>query len=185
MSSIVLSRASVRRFAISCFLKGAEYVAGIVSRDPVMEGRTPQPTCAMILPRREVARRTDVLTLYADIGRDGAVSHPQAQHPLTELEMRRLTKWIVISLIGLVGILVVAVEMVYALSSLRMRKTYVFKDAPITIRSDSVSLLNGHHFVQAIAKCAVCHGDDFAGKVIVENAAMGRLYAANITRGKG
>jgi len=39
----------------------------------------------------------------------------------------------VISLIGLVGILVVAVVMVYALSSLRMRKIYVFEDLPITI----------------------------------------------------
>src|SRR5438270_6800607 len=106
MSSSVLSRASVRRFAISCFLKGAEYVAGIVSRDPVMEGRTPQPTCAMILPCREVARRTDVLTLYAVIGRDGAVSHPQSQHlaPTYGARMGRLTKGIVISLIGLVGI---------------------------------------------------------------------------------
>jgi mono/diheme cytochrome c family protein len=43
----------------------------------------------------------------------------------------------------------------------------------------------GKHFVQAIAKCASCHGDDLAGKVAADNFLIGRLYSANLTRGKG
>jgi mono/diheme cytochrome c family protein len=38
--------------------------------------------------------------------------------------------------------------------------------------------------VQSIAKCATCHGDDLAGKVFVDEPIMGRIYSANLTRGK-
>jgi hypothetical protein len=45
MSKRVLSRASVRRFAISCFNGGAELEGGVVRRDAVMEGKALSTTC--------------------------------------------------------------------------------------------------------------------------------------------
>jgi cytochrome c553 len=48
-----------------------------------------------------------------------------------------------------------------------------------------VSIAKGRHFVQAIGKCASCHGDDYAGKVIVDDGLIGRVYSANLTKGKG
>ena len=99
--------------------------------------------------------------------------------------MGRVTKSIGVVLAGLVGLVVIALVIVYAVSSRRMAKSYAFDDPPLVIPSDSASVAKGHHYVQAIAKCATCHGDDLAGKVFVDNAAMGRLYSANLTRGKG
>lgn len=99
--------------------------------------------------------------------------------------MKRAMKWLLVGLAGLAGVIVLAMAVVYVVSSRRISKVYTFNDPPIAIPTDSVSIAGGQHFVQAIAKCASCHGDNLAGKVVVEDAIMGRLYSANITRGKG
>ncbi len=99
--------------------------------------------------------------------------------------MARVTKWIGIALAGIVGLIVIAVVIVYAISSRRIGKVYTFQDQPLAVPDDSASIAKGKHFVQAIAKCASCHGDDLAGKVVVEDPMMGQLYSANLTRGKG
>lgn len=66
-----------------------------------------------------------------------------------------------------------------------MNKVYSVTDPALVVPSDSVSVAKGEHFVQAIGKCASCHGDDFAGKVVVDDAPIGRMYAANLTSGNG
>lgn len=99
--------------------------------------------------------------------------------------MKRVTKWLAAGLAGLVGLVVIAMAIVYGVTSRRMGKVYSVTDPPLAIPSDSASIAKGYHFVQAIGKCATCHGDDLAGKVVVDNAIMGRLYSANLTRGKG
>jgi len=35
--------------------------------------------------------------------------------------------------------------------------------------TDGAAIGKGQHFVQAIRKCAVCHGDNFAGKVAFDD----------------
>jgi len=99
--------------------------------------------------------------------------------------MKRVTKWLGLGLVGLLGIIVIAIAIIYGVSSRRMSTVYTVSDAPLRIPTDAASLAKGHHFVQAIAKCASCHGDDFAGRIVMDDAVMGRLYSANITRGRG
>jgi cytochrome c553 len=99
--------------------------------------------------------------------------------------MNRVTRWLGITLAGLVGLLAIAIIVVYVASSHAIGKVYSIKAPPLIVPTDSVSIASGQHFVQAIGKCASCHGDDFAGKVITDDAAIGRLYSANLTRGKG
>jgi mono/diheme cytochrome c family protein len=45
------------------------------------------------------------------------------------------------------------------------------------------ALARGKHYLESRAACRECHGEDFGGKVIVENPAMGKWVAPNITRG--
>jgi mono/diheme cytochrome c family protein len=45
------------------------------------------------------------------------------------------------------------------------------------------ALARGKHYLESRAGCRECHGQDFGGKVIVENPAMGKWIAPNITRG--
>lgn len=99
--------------------------------------------------------------------------------------MKRAIKWMGIALAGLAGLLILAVVVVYAISARRMAKVYTFNDPPLIVPTDAAAIAKGQHFVQAIGKCAFCHGDNFAGKVVFDDNIMGRLYSANLTRGKG
>ena len=104
--------------------------------------------------------------------------------------MKRLLKWIGYTVGGLVTIIVVALAVVYVLSSRRMSKTYPPNQATadaeaLTIPTDSLSVERGHHLVLAVGKCAVCHGDNLAGKLVSDDRAFARLWSANLTRGKG
>jgi mono/diheme cytochrome c family protein len=66
-----------------------------------------------------------------------------------------------------------------------MAKTYAISPATIPVPSDSASIARGRHIAVAINQCANCHGDNLAGKPFVDDAAMGRIHSANLTRGKG
>lgn len=45
------------------------------------------------------------------------------------------------------------------------------------------ALERGKRYLESRAGCAECHGEDYGGKIIVENGAMGKWVAPNITRG--
>lgn len=46
------------------------------------------------------------------------------------------------------------------------------------------AVARGEHVTKALAKCADCHGDDFGGKVMVADPAIGTLSAPNLTTGR-
>jgi mono/diheme cytochrome c family protein len=99
--------------------------------------------------------------------------------------MKRVLKWIGILAGGLVLVIAVGLALVYGVSSRAMSRAYAITPEPLSIPADSASIARGRHIVTAISSCANCHGDNLAGKKVVDDGVMGRLYAANITRGKG
>lgn len=66
----------------------------------------------------------------------------------------------------------------------RVEKTYDFARESFPIPNDSLSMERGKH-VALIKGCIECHGENLAGKVMIDEPAMGRLVATNLTRGKG
>lgn len=74
---------------------------------------------------------------------------------------------------------------VYVVVGHRLAKDYPKEAAAITIPVDSASIEHGRHLVESVNKCAVCHGDNLAGRKIFENPMLGRLYSANLTSGNG
>jgi mono/diheme cytochrome c family protein len=99
--------------------------------------------------------------------------------------MGRAMKWLGIALGSLLILIVIGLGVVYAISSRAMSKTYAVTLAPLTIPADSGSIARGRHLATAVNQCLNCHGDNLAGKVFVDNPVMGRIYSANLTRGKG
>lgn len=55
-------------------------------------------------------------------------------------------------------------------------------EAPV---ADSALLARGEHLATAIGKCAACHGPDFGGSVFIDDPALGRAVASNLTAGRG
>ncbi|HET9929165.1 MAG TPA: cytochrome c [Polyangiaceae bacterium] len=73
----------------------------------------------------------------------------------------------------------------YPLSPDEIEKLAPEQRAPAALQAlaQERAVARGKHYVESRAACAECHGTDFGGKVIVDNPAMGRWIAPNITRG--
>lgn len=99
--------------------------------------------------------------------------------------MRRAVKWAGLAFGGIAIAIVLGVALVYALSSRAMSRTYAVPEVQLAIPADSASVARGRHLSIAVSQCVNCHGENLAGKVFVNNAVMGQLYASNLTPGKG
>lgn len=86
---------------------------------------------------------------------------------------------------ALVALILVATAAVYGASELRMRRTYDIRAESLAVTRDSVAIARGEHVTHSFGGCVDCHGENLAGNVIVDDVPMGRLYAANLTRGTG
>jgi mono/diheme cytochrome c family protein len=98
--------------------------------------------------------------------------------------MLKVLKWIGIALGGLLGLAILAVVVIYFVYGARMERRYTISPETIAIPTDAASLERGRRLVVA-AQCQDCHGEDLAGLVTVDDPAMGRLYASNLTAGRG
>jgi cytochrome c553 len=98
--------------------------------------------------------------------------------------MLKVLKWIGIVLGTLLGMALLAVAIIYFVYGARMERRYAIQPEAISIPTDAASIERGRRLVVA-AHCQDCHGEDMAGLVTVDEPAMGRLYASNLTAGRG
>lgn len=99
--------------------------------------------------------------------------------------MRRILKWIGVILAGLVGLLVLALVVLYILGSSRLDKAYDIQAETFTIPSGAAAVARGQHLSEAVTFCQACHGEDLGGTVLEEAPGMYILSASNLTAGRG
>lgn len=99
--------------------------------------------------------------------------------------MKRVLKWLGIVIGGLIGVVGVVVLIAYIVTSSRASEVYNIPHDAVTSSNDPQSIERGRHIVHAIAKCTDCHGEDFGGKLVVDDPMVGTLYGPNITSGQG
>ena len=90
-----------------------------------------------------------------------------------------------LALASLLVLLVLAAGAGYGASARRLNRTYRAPAEALSIPTDSASLARGKHLATAIGKCVACHGDDLSGKIFIDDPALGRVTAANLTSGRG
>lgn len=98
--------------------------------------------------------------------------------------IRKIFKWTGIILLSVLSILGIGYAVAVFSINGRIRKSYAFAKESLEITSDSATLARGKHLV-AIKGCQDCHGADLSGKIMIDDGAVGRLPASNLTRGKG
>lgn len=98
--------------------------------------------------------------------------------------IRKILKWTGIVLGSLILLLLISYLLVANNISNRATKKYSFSAEPLTIPTDSATLSRGKHLA-AIKGCTDCHGSNMAGRIMIDDAALGRLVAKNLTRGEG
>ncbi len=99
--------------------------------------------------------------------------------------MKRWLGWLGLVALGLIGIVFVCAAGVYGFSEARYRKHWAVNPAAIAIPTDSVAVARGNHIVHSLAGCVDCHGQNLAGRQMIDDPAFGHFYALNLTRGKG
>src|SRR5690606_29747045 len=78
---------------------------------------------------------------------------------------------------------VVAFIVLSVMSRRKANVAYAVDPAELTAPTDAASIAEGERLV-AIRACGDCHGQDFSGGPFLEDAALGTIYAANLTGGE-
>lgn len=99
--------------------------------------------------------------------------------------MRKLLRFAAWTLGVVVALVLVAGGALYAYTQHHFDKKWQVAGHRLTIPTDSLSLARGRHIATALSKCADCHGEDYGGRLFIDVPPVGRLYTANLTRGKG
>ncbi|MCB0197073.1 MAG: cytochrome c [Anaerolineae bacterium] len=98
--------------------------------------------------------------------------------------MKKIFKWIGWIVGIVVGLLIVALLGVYVVSTMQLNKTYQVEPAALTIPTGEAAITEGGR--QFLTRgCIDCHGENGAGKMVVDDALIGHVIASNLTPGKG
>jgi len=98
--------------------------------------------------------------------------------------MKKVLKWFGIVLGIFVGLLILAVATVYAISGYRFNRTYAVQVTPVEIPTDPETIAYGEH-IASIRGCKACHGDDLSGQIEFQDPMVGTIANANLTGGQG
>lgn len=84
----------------------------------------------------------------------------------------------------LIGLIMAANLVLYALGKSRLKHVYQVPVESITILSDEESLAEGKRIFQ-YRGCEACHGEHLEGLVYLDNPAIGQVITPNLTTGEG
>lgn len=100
-----------------------------------------------------------------------------------KISSKKLLKWLGILLGSLVGVLLVALVVVYFWSNLRLNKAYTIPSSALSIPTTATAIAEGKRQFTTRG-CVDCHGENGAGKSVIDDALVGRITASNLTTGK-
>lgn len=99
------------------------------------------------------------------------------------VKLKRVLGWLAGTLAGMA---LLAVGLVYALSSYRLNRTHEVPPLPkLTLSNDPAVLARGGHIATSLALCTNCHGLDLGGSVYLDAGPLGTIVGPNLTRGWG
>ena len=98
--------------------------------------------------------------------------------------VKKIAKITGIIILSVLFIILGVVTYSYVDISNRKDKTYTITPEPIHVSYDSATVALGQRLSLTRA-CGECHGADFGGNVLHDDAMVGRLVAKNITKGEG
>lgn len=99
--------------------------------------------------------------------------------------LKTILKWSAIGIGGLFCLALLAGVYVYVDSSRAINRMYEIEPHVMPIpAADSSTLARGRH--QAVIRgCVDCHGENLGGKIFIDDPAVGRIAATNLTSGTG
>jgi mono/diheme cytochrome c family protein len=89
------------------------------------------------------------------------------------------------TLLGLALVLIVAAVGIYVVSEMKLNRTISVPTETVAVPTDTAAIQRGQHLAAAVATCIDCHGPTLGGRVFIDDPALGRVIAPNLTRGRG
>jgi cytochrome c553 len=99
--------------------------------------------------------------------------------------MQDIAKGAGLIVVGLFLVAAVASGAIYVVSDNKLNEKVDVAVESIAVPSDITSIQRGQHLASAVALCSECHGGNLAGRIILDDPAIGRVVAPNLTRGRG
>ena len=87
--------------------------------------------------------------------------------------------------VGGLLLLAAAAGAIYLISDARLTDRVETPTDVVAVPTDITSVQRGQHLASAVAACVECHAPNLAGKVLQDDRWLGRIVAANLTRGRG
>ncbi len=95
--------------------------------------------------------------------------------------MKRFLKGLGVGLAGLVGLLLLATLVVYALSARILNTTYAVPAVAIAVPTGAAAIAEGNRLA-AIRGCNGCHGPNLEGQLMVDDPMLARVASSNLSR---
>ena len=99
--------------------------------------------------------------------------------------MRTLSRSLRASAAALLTTLVLGAGCIYAVSEYRMERRFPVASPALPTAAGEAPVERGRHLVTAVSQCTTCHGEDLSGRELVDDGWFGRLWASNLTPGRG
>lgn len=97
--------------------------------------------------------------------------------------MKRLMKWTMLTLGGLVGLFGLAGLALYPIGMKKLTHSYPgIQVGPVEIPTGSEAIARGRH-IAVVWGCTKCHTEDLSGKLIADDPILGTIPASNLTSG--
>jgi mono/diheme cytochrome c family protein len=98
--------------------------------------------------------------------------------------MRKVLKIIGSILAVLLGLVIVVAAVVYFVSESKFNKTYEVPTPALAASTDPAVIERGRHLATTVSVCVDCHTESLGGQVFVDDPALGRIIALNLTKGQ-
>jgi mono/diheme cytochrome c family protein len=99
--------------------------------------------------------------------------------------MKRLMRWLGIT-VGILAVLVLLLAVgIYFRSEMIINQTYAASPDTVAITTEAAVIARGEHLANYVSVCVDCHGAKLEGGIVVDDPALGRIVAPNLTTGQG
>jgi mono/diheme cytochrome c family protein len=98
--------------------------------------------------------------------------------------MKGFLKWLGIVFATFVGLIALALVVIYFKTASRLDHKFDPPEDALTIPTGDAAIARGKHIFQ-FRGCEACHGEHLEGKVYLDDPAVGQVIAGNLTRGAG
>ncbi len=88
--------------------------------------------------------------------------------------MKKALKWLGILIGALLGLIILALIVVYVRSGIRINKQYDIQPAAVSIPTEGAIIAEGER-LYIVRGCADCHERHLSGGIVIDDPALGRI----------